>query len=410
MPSKSALAVEPALWVSFSAADRFRTCEQDYYYDQVEKLERKDRAVPLERGIILATYLELYYKNLQHDYSAPTAHASALVQTMDEYRSKVGGYAVAAEAAGDLDLATELRGMLDVVPRIAERYFETRGEQDALTYEVLQVECWVDAELAPDVGTRGKVDLITRDRSNGRISLWEHKTVGEIPALDRRLRDLQTLLYRRPAEKRYGFMVDSVTWNYLRTKEPTIPDVLKNGGLSKRKDLDTTWEVYLELIKEHELDVNDYAEICSRLGLNREADAFFPRHELPMVAREDVLLRDFTATAVHIQQRRKEWDEGGQPIRSVGYRCVRCTWRHLCTAVILGGDAESVKLLRYKQRAPSPSGNAPAEQILREEVNVHDDTSGGSLSSVDFGISFDGGSDDLDRWLADLPAGTSQSQ
>lgn len=343
------LSAQP-LAVSYSAINTYWDCEQAYFYRYVKGYRRRDKLPRLERGSMLHLYLETYYKALKNGVQAAEAHATARQTMTDEYGPVLQEYAAICYGVDDEKNALMFVNMGEAAERIVDRYHLIRGEDDAQRYDVLLVEHKATVSLSPSIVNNGVLDLVTRDRSNGRAALWEHKTVESIPDQDRRLRDLQTMLYSRIGELTQDIQIDEIVWNYLRTKEPTVPRKLVKGGLSRDKSLDTTWQAYIAACYEHGYDPEDYQEERERL-LRAEWDHFFPRKHMVVAAQESVLLRDFITAAQRIEEREWQWATGREiPIRSVGYRCDRCEYEQACMAVILNGDDTDVLGMRYTSR------------------------------------------------------------
>lgn len=371
------------LSVSYSSVLRFRGCEQEYYYGNVLRLRRKDKGHRLALGVLLHTYLERYYKAIYHaqqglqpaDYQhidAHYAHRIAWSETVAEHRDTIDGYLQAALMAGADDTAAIYHGMLDMGGRVAERYFWTRGEQDAAAHRILVCEQHVSISLTPSIQSNGYIDMITTG-PDGTL-LWEHKSHESIPRQERRLRDLQTLLYARVAEQALGIKTDGVLWNYLRTKEPTVPDLLKSGQLTKRKDLDSTWGTYLAAIQQNGLREEDYSDVKERLA-DAEIESFFPRHSLAIVQQDAILIHDYIRTAKRIEERRWEWETGRDtPIRNVGYKCDFCEFAPLCQAAIITGDDQDVIDLRYTNSSSERAQPSAKPNLVASGSGTSDDT------------------------------------
>jgi len=313
----------------------WRQCQQLYDYRYVQGLKPKaDEAAPT-LGRALHHYLEHYYNGLQMGEPPNDAHRAAWEDMQTAYDREATSMGNAAYAAGMTELADSLFGVVDRAVNIANRYYHTRGKADAGAWEILHVERWLEYPLDKGIDTPTRIDLITRD-GMGRNWLWEHKSLNEFPPQTRRMKDLQTTLYAALAEQALGLKIDGVVWNYLRTKTPTVPETLKSGLLSMRKDLDTTWGTYLVEIERLGQDPTMYDQVRQRLE-GREETAFFVRHDQPLYQSEGVLLRDFVATARTI----KAVYESGVafvPVRTIERHCDWCPMNKLCEAVVTGGD------------------------------------------------------------------------
>lgn len=334
------------LTVSQSAINRYRRCEQQYYYNDILKIRRRERRFELEFGTYFHTYVEAFYRALKEQATASEAHKRALT-FMHLADKTIKSYVGTALAAGSEDVAKNLSEIPDKAERIAQRYYTIRGENDADEYEILFVEERLEVPVDDEITSVGKVDLVTRHRKDKIISLWDHKTSAYPPDLTRGLRDLQTLLYAQKIKLLHNLHVDEIVWNCIRTKEPTVPEILKSGKVTKRADLDTTWATYEAVLQIAGINLEEYAEIRSRLE-DRETTVFFVRQSHPIIAQPDILLRDYVATAKEIEEKKIAWNsQNNPPIRSVDYTCSRCDYEKLCIATITGGDEEDVIRLAY---------------------------------------------------------------
>jgi hypothetical protein len=129
----------------------------------------------------------------------------------------------------------------------------------------------------------GRWDLIVEDFD---AFLWilDHKTMRD--KLDPEILVLndQMVCYLWAAQEVFQVPFAGVYYNGLRKKLPTVPKVLRAGGLSKAKNIDTTYEVYLAEIERLELDPADYEDILDHL--KNKPNTFFQREKLRRNAQE----------------------------------------------------------------------------------------------------------------------------
>lgn len=125
-------------------------------------------------------------------------------------------------------------------------------EHDRARYQVVDVERMFVCKVLNDEGTnrnkirtRGKFDLVLRDRETGELILGEHKsTAGAAYDLEMRIDvDPQVAGYVYAASQLYGEPVNRVIYNVVRKKPPQDPKVNKDGTVSMAK-CDTTREYY----------------------------------------------------------------------------------------------------------------------------------------------------------------------
>ena len=338
----------PTLAVSNTVISDFRRCEQLYSYRYVDRLRRKDRAPAPELGTMLHSYFELYYQALKDGSDPATAHGESQMAVSSKYMPEIKRFANAAHIGGADDLATDLLALPKVVGRISSRYYAARGKADASRHKVLLVEEFANIEITKGIVSNARIDLVTEEQERGLIWLWEHKSTKDIPDVNWRLRDQQTPLYARKLEQlELCPPIDAVLWNYVRTKEPTAPEVGKRGEPTKRANLDSTWPTYLKVIEELGLNPADFDDVRRRLE-PRELAEFFPRFEQPIVSEVDLLFRDYVRTAKDIRLRRKQWAaKARRPVRSLARECGFCDFHSLCLAAIMTGSDRDVRLQRF---------------------------------------------------------------
>jgi len=315
--------------VSYSSVSMWRECQQEYWYRYVDILRPKVEEVPLTLGRMLHTALEEFYRG------GSPKHALAI---LDQFQPQLDAYAAAAHAMDEPELGAEFAGLCDKAKAITTRYLLVRGKEDKERYSSILTEERIEYPLTDTINAVVVIDLVTED-IDGHKHLWEHKTTKNVPSQGYRMRDLQTLWAAAMLAEARGIKVEGIVWNYLRTKEPTRPQVLQNGTLTKRKDLDTTWHRYQQEIFAAGLNEDDYLDVKERLE-DKEMSVYFPRIEIPILQDERILLRDFIATAKEMEHCLD--NTRFTPVRNIGRKCDYCTYSKLCDAVILHGhDADS---------------------------------------------------------------------
>src|SRR5690606_22131480 len=192
------------------------------------------------------------------------------------------------------------------IPQIMEGYDKMWKDEDLEYMELQGKKAEFDFAIPldgkpleeSDLVYTGKIDTVVQD-SKDRVWLMEHKSFKKLPSENFRFANQQALLYTWVLPQ-IGFPKPTgVIWDYLRTKVPTVPGVLKSGGLSKAKAIDTTRDVYLKAIKDNGLDPADYEDILQSLE-GKELD-FYRRIYLP--AKENKIenvFKDLKETAMEI--------------------------------------------------------------------------------------------------------------
>lgn len=318
--------------ISNSRISRWNTCKRAHHYAFNEKLERKTPPAPLYKGKIIHECIEELIND--RDWRP------ILEKYTEEYNNMFE-----EEKAEYGDLPTELRIIMEG--------YEKRYEDDGLTYlekdgkkAEHEIQLVISEEAAPGSDKEGivyvgKIDAIAQDEQD-RVWLMDHKTFKKLPDEDFRWTNQQVNLYTW-AMPQIGFpKPDGVIWDYIRTKVPTKPKLLKSGELSKNKNIDTTYETYYNEIIANGLDPADYEEFLESLKENE--DNFYRRITLP--TRENIIqpiVEDMINTA-------KEIHYLGETLKSrnLGRHCTYCPFKQICQVELMGGDSEFIKKSEYR--------------------------------------------------------------
>ena len=198
-------------------------------------------------------------------------------------------------------------------------------------------------------------DKIAEDEQ-GLKFLWETKTGKKIPPEEFRLWDLQTIIYVWGA-RQVGFPLDGILWDYLRTKPPAVPKLLKDGSLSKRQKIDTTCRTYKKAIKDNKLDIADYKDILKKIKSNEST--FYRRIKLPIAEKTlNRIIDDARKSSLEIYYMQDH------PIREIsGFNCRRCFYKSLCYAELRGLDADFIRSSEFKKMEKKKED----EQVEAEE-------------------------------------------
>ena len=186
---------------SHSALKLFQRCQLRWKYRYIDRLEPKDRPKYFERGSDLHALLEAYYD--------PTADFGKEFRTASEEDT-------------------------DVLTRYAARW-------DDEDWKVLSVE----EEFHLEIGEHKLVfipDLIVQIGDD--VWVVDHKTTANIPDEwdEYNMTDFQHLLYIAGVQLLYP-NVRGFLFNYIRTKAPTQPKLIKDGTrISGVRSIDTDYD------------------------------------------------------------------------------------------------------------------------------------------------------------------------
>lgn len=314
---------------SWSEINLFRKCPAAHDYRYRQRLQRKRPIVPMLRGKIMHEMLEHYTlarKIPSYDQDPWDALEKYEKQYRDFFREEQEEYGNIPEQCAQL----------------FEGYLK-KYRHDNLDYE--GVEEFVATDLATDLRIVGYVDAVVLDENNRRW-IMDRKFHKNIPSAEDRFHELQLIVYlwiwnrwqsERPA--------DGILWDYVRTSAPTEPAVLKDGSLSKRKNLRCDRATYERCIERESLDPDDYQDILKHLEGNDTM--FFERVFLPAPKKKqlDAIVNDFRTTAVIIQN-----FKGIAPRHMSKFNCSGCEFKQICEAEVRGLDVNFVKKAHYQDR------------------------------------------------------------
>lgn len=301
-----------------------RKCWRLYHNRYVLELGRKKPVLQLFRGTIIHEMVD--------------ARALGSVDPMDILKKYAREYKKLLNEEKDYygDLIEECR-------RIFFAYCRHWGDEE-LKYEQCEIPAFTD--LLPEIRFAGTIDKIAIDK-HGRRWIMDHKTHKNFPDEGQRMADIQLVLYVwawnrwNPDQK-----VSGIIWDYIRTKPPTIPHLLKKGGLSKAQ-IDTDYYTYMKAIKENKLNPKDYQDILEKL--DDQVSPFFERVPLPnpSAALIDSVVNDAKDTASMIVNLGKV-----MKTRHLSRDCSWCEFNALCQAEIRGLDVSFVMKSQYQKQEP----------------------------------------------------------
>lgn len=328
--------------VSQSKISTWRRCRYKYHLKYVENIRRRLKKRPMAIGSIIHDCLEEYLKT------------GSYAKSLKEHKKKMGDFFKE-------ELAEE--GLEDAIPiskQILEGYID-HWKKDGVKY--LGVEVEVEVPLADGILLVGKLDAVVE--KNG-VFVFERKTCKKIPDESIRMSDLQSVIYGwalpRAINPKTGTKWPEprgIIWDYVRNKTPTEPEVLKNGELTKRANLDSTVAVYVAAIEREGLDIDDYRpQIEALSGSERN---FYRRITLPFSRQmREQVIGEFTQTAIMVSKL-----HGIVNDRNLTRDCTWCEFHTLCQARLRGLDTDFLMKREYEVR--------DEDEDSEEEVRVDSD-------------------------------------
>lgn len=333
---------EGLIELSVSRAKKWKSCQLAHDYRYVQKLRPKRKVRPLTLGSLCHSCLEARALGKNWVQEIKSFKEGDWAKLFEEERLELG------DIPGD-------------AYRIMRGYHYYYLESDK-RYETIAAEVpfRVRIEGTPIVLT-GVIDLVVLDTTDNSIWCFEHKTVKkDLPTEEFKMTDFQTTIYLYAMEvlsDKLGYsksQIKGVILDYLKTAPPTIPEILKNGTLSKRK-IKCDRHTYLECIKKIGGDPADYEEILEYMDTN----VFYKR--VPLTKSQSLLqmtLTDFINCGKQIRA-----ISGKAPVRNLAWTCdrPRCEYRDLCIADIQGLDTTMLIKLNFESQEEDENGESEDE-------------------------------------------------
>jgi len=310
------------LTVSYTEMKRWRFCRQSHYYNFVEKIVPRVKSKPLKLGNIIHKLIETWAKKGNCE--------KILTEVRVEYKKM---FDEEKEYYGDLP---------GIVEQIFQGYRDKYGEGETFKYSLVE-KTMGPIPLTSQTQFKFKVDRVLNIPLGKAIC--ETKTAKRMPEEDKRIWDIQTLLYAWGLNES-GYNINAVLWDYIRTKTPTIPRVLKNGELSQAKDIDTNYDTYYQAIIDNlgKSHIKDYEEILTSLQFR--PDQFYKRI-VQTISKSMMksVVRDAKITSLEILNMSR------LPVKNIsGFTCPMCFYSSLCYADMRNLDSDFIRQREFMKK------------------------------------------------------------
>jgi hypothetical protein len=317
--------------ISNSEAKLFTDCRRKFYYARVKNLEAKSKVLPLARGSWMHKLFEAYF--IGKDWGK--VHKKLCKEFEDEL--------TAEEYEALAELPAECERMMDTYEWM---YFNTDRNLDVIATELV-----LEIPIIHGHTYQATLDVVFRDE----LGLWimDHKTLGRYPSANAQFTDAQTARYAFAAYKHFGEMPIGIVWDYVITKPPTKPRVVKDGSRLYAKKVNTDLHTYVKAIKEYGLDPYDYKDKILEL---KEHNPFYRRDYVPVVR---PVVTTLVKELIYIAD---EIERGFKPVRSLGKHCDWCQFQPLCIADLQKADSGFIERTQYKPRERRYGGTTDEEE------------------------------------------------
>lgn len=307
--------------VSQTKIKTWRRCRQAYHYKFFEALEAKKKSRPLTFGTLIHKMLERHGNG---------GDPFVVIEAYRQDKKFIRLFREEREMYGNILLDATI---------IMQEYFAHWDKKsiEYLEYNGQKTEHEIEVPIHKNILFKGKVDAFIK--ANKLRWLVEHKTFKQMPNDDDRWRAIQSAIYTRAMEL-IGFKLDGTLWNYIRSKPPTAPQVLKSGSISSRQ-LDSLPTKILLILKELNFDPKDYQKLLKTAELNRYK--YFKRIFNPnQKAVVDQITNDFVETSLELAEL-----HGYSQTKTIDRHCSWCEFEPLCRAQMLGHDVDAIKENEY---------------------------------------------------------------
>ena len=312
--------------VSHSRIKTWRRCQMQHHYRYYQGLRKRQNALPLFVGTGVHAMLEAQVIKGSWEEEMKSFRAD-FNKTFYEEREEMG------------DVPGEVEG---IIMGYLKKYADD-GLRYIPRHRGARAEIKVLVDLDNHTRFLGYIDKFPQD-SDGRNWVMDHKTCKTIPGEETRFADLQLLMYVWLLPQLGYAKPDGVIWDYIRKKSPSVPELLKNGTISKAAKIDTTYEVYMATVEKllGADKLPEYEEFASTLKGRDEK--FYRRIYLPSPNHEMVgnVVKDVLTSSAEIRK-----IGPNAQVRNMTKDCNFCSYYNLCQAEVRGLDSEFIRKSEY---------------------------------------------------------------
>lgn len=252
----------------------FKNCRQKYYFSYIQLLQPNIIVKPLFLGGLVHEGIAVYYNNKQNGLplDAIKNNTTEIISFLVEKKRKELDNAY--ENINE-DKEEELDLLQNQTLSILDNYITFAEENDEWELIITEKEFEIELDLNNrKIKVKIKVDGIVK-RKDGTMWLLEHKTTSAKDFIEYKKKlelDEQVNLYIYVISRLHPeWNIVGVIYNILRKKTPSIPKIKKDNTISKAS-CDTTYDIFLNTIRENNLNPEDYLDTLENLKHNKFVD------------------------------------------------------------------------------------------------------------------------------------------
>lgn len=287
------------------------------------KLRKKKKSRPLKFGSIVHELIEAHINGQD---------PMALLDRMATNEDKL--FKAEREMYGEIveDIRCIMTEYFDFYANDGIMYAKRGGKRAEHEFEL---------EVKGDIIITGKIDGFAKTR-DGKRFLAEHKSFNHLPNEDERWRNVQSCVYTRVNDIMGWPELDGTMWDYISSKPPSRPQLLKNGTLSQKRIMTLPTRIR-ETLKEHRLKERDYTRMIANAEGNRRQ--YFQRMFNPVKPNTvELVWKDFITTAIEIQAMHDLVKD-----KNIDRHCSYCDYQEICRAELQGSDVDYIKERDYEK-------------------------------------------------------------
>jgi len=330
-------------------------------WDLSSSLRKNLTQVQPNKNLFLGT--GIHYA-LQYYYDPATFNEGILIDPIEPFEEwfEEEKQKLYSENEVTVELEEMLKEQFELGVGMLGHYAKWAPQHDDFTVIGTELELQVPLKLPSkfEVAYGGRIDKLIQD-SYGKFWVVDFKTWAQID-LDRLKLEMQPSAYLWALKEQYDLEVEGVMYIILRKKVPRRPSLLASGRLSKARNIDTTYEVYLNEVREHNLNPDDYAEILEHL--KEKGNTFFVREHVIRTKREieefgdrlSIIVSEMLSTQLAIYPAPE------------AFKCRLCQFKPVCLAYAEGQDVDFILETQFKHRDESQEPYELLDSILSDII------------------------------------------